>query len=176
MDKKHPYLKQFQDFYDGLNLDYFKKMSQAEKAILGYIATQAGTDCKIETYSTPTSEARYSCKLPLALGIGYQCSDQYLAFERKWFRNDTAVLKDLKECNIRPAGANYVTSFGEIILTKTPGRIKIYFSKNSFSMRSMISAEWTETFYFSVDDNQIHLLKRTQTKAKIEKSDLPDSL
>ena len=85
-------------------------------------------------------------------------------------------MKDLKECNIRPAGANYVTSFGEIILTKTPGRIKIYFSKNSFSMRSMISAEWTETFYFSVDDNQIHQLKRTQTKAKIEKSDLPDSL
>ncbi len=166
-------LQDFRGFYSGLNLSYFKKMTEAERAILGFIATYAGTDCDLEYDAKPV---RYSCKLPLALGIGYQCSDEYLAFERKWFRNDTAVLNELKECNIRPSGANYVTSFGKIILTKTPGKIKIYFTKDSFSMHRMASADWAETFYFTVDADQVHLVKRTHTEAKVEKLDVPDSI
>ena len=169
-------LQSFQGFYSGLHLSYFKKMPEAEKAILGLIATYAGTDCDLENNATDTEHARYSCKLTLALGIGYQCSDEYLAYERKWFRNDSAVLNELKDCSIRPSGANYVTSFGKIILTKSPGTIKIYFTKNTFSIRTMISSEWTETFYFKVDADEVHLIKRTHTKPKVEKLKDSDSL
>lgn len=169
-------LQSFQGFNFGLNLSYFKKIPEAEKAILGLIATYAGTDCDPQYSSTDPEQVRYSCKLTLAMGIGYQCSDEYLAFERKWFRNDTTVLNELKECNIRPSGANFVTNFGRIILTRSPGRVKIYFQKNTFSMRKMIGSEWTETLYFKVDTDQVHLIKRTHTKTITEKYDEPDSL
>ena len=110
------------------------------------------------------------------MGIGYQCSDEYLAFERKWFRNDTAVLNELKECHVRPSGANYVTSFGEIILTKSANSVIIYFEKNTFNLREMRSTDWTETYYFSVNKDQVHLLKHTYTKAHVEITKDTDSL
>ncbi len=174
--KKDKALQNYPGFNFGLNLSYFKKMPEAEKAILGLIATYAGTECGLEYNTINTEHPRYSCKLTLAMGIGYQCSDEYLAFERKWFRNDTTVLNELKECNIRPSGANFVTNFGRIILTRSPGRVKIYFQKNTFSMRRMTGSEWTETLYFKVDTDQVHLVKRTHTKTITEKYDEPDSL
>ena len=44
-NRKDKSLQDFQGFYFGLNLSYFKKMTEAERAVLGYIATFAGTEC-----------------------------------------------------------------------------------------------------------------------------------
>lgn len=175
-NNKNKNLQEFNGSSFGLNLNYFKKIPESEKAILGFIATYAGTECDLEYETISKPFTQYNCRLTLALGIGYQCSEEYLAFERKWFRNDTIVLKQFDDCPISPTGASNVSAFGEIKLTRSPGRIKIYFQKHTFSIRNMRSAEWTETFYFKVDADQIHLIKRTHTTVKVDEDPYSDTL
>lgn len=158
-------LKEFEGSWFGLNLSYLRNINEAEKAVLGLITTYAGTECEEWDAAANRSTGNFNCKLTKTLGLGYQCSETHLGFVRKWFRNDTAVLKELKECAAYPNGASTRISFGKIILTKSPGFIKIFFVGEGASIRSEKTWEWTETFLFKVETDQVKLIKRTINKA-----------
>ena len=157
-------LKEFEGSWFGLNLAYLKNINEPEKAILGLISTYAGTECEPSSTQTNEYTGLFNCKLTKALGLGDQCSETYLNLLHKWFRNDTVIMKELKNCGAFPSGASNRISFGKITLTRYSHSIKIYFLKEGASSRTSKTWESSETLLFKVDKDQIRLVRRSISK------------
>lgn len=102
-----------------------------------------------------------------ALNLGYQCSDKHLGFLRKWFKNDKKVLAEFDyNCPTTPFTASSQNTFDEIKLTVKGNDISVWFSISGVNMPMGESWSYTETNYFQLDNDNIRLIKKEQSKVK----------
>jgi len=142
-----------------INNEYCKKISNAEKAALGYVATFIGSECQWDGQAND-DRSNLACKILTALKLGYQCSDDHLGFLRQWFKNDKPTFKELQNCPTTPFTASVQTTFDEISLTTKRNQIIIKFKALGVNMREDKSWNWTETNVFDVYADNIKLVKK----------------
>lgn len=145
-----------------VNEKYCSTISDAEKAALGYVATFIGNDCWWDGECNE-NRSNLKCKILTALNLGYQCSEQHLGFLRKWFKADTAALKELKDCPTTPYTATIQDTFDEIKITTKGNRISVFFVANGVNLREQKSWKWSETDFFEVSADHIKVLKRERS-------------
>jgi hypothetical protein len=106
-----------------LNKEFISVISEPEKAVLAYVATFIGNECEWDGKAN-SDRSNLKCKILWELGLGYQCSYDHSDFLRFWFRNDTDIIKELKNCPTTPDGATIQDTFEEIDLTVNEHNIK----------------------------------------------------
>ena len=84
-----------------INEDFCNKISDPERAALGFVATFIGNECWWEGEAKEDG-SNLKCKILTSLNLGYQCSDKHLGFLRKWFENDKKSLEELTDCPTCP--------------------------------------------------------------------------
>ena len=144
---------------------FCKTISDPEKAALGYIATFIGNECWWEGDYTDKRD-NLKCEILTALDLGYQCSDKHLGFLRQWFKNDTISLKELEGCPTTPNTSTIQDTFDEIILTTKGNEISVFFKANGVNMREGVTWSWSETDYFHVDNDNVKLIKKVESKVE----------
>lgn len=149
-----------------INQDFCKTITDAEKAALGYVATFIGNECEWD--GKPTKDrSNLKCEILTALNLGYQCSEQHLGFLKKWFKNDTTVLEEIKICPTTPNTSTIQDTFDEIVVTTKGNDILISFKANGIHLREQKEWEWSETAYFKVQNEYIQLIKKDRSKVKV---------
>ena len=151
-----------------INEAFAKKISAPEKAALAYVATFIGNECSWDGAYTE-DRSNLKCDILTALNLGYQCSDSHLGFLRKWFSQDSAVLKDLEACPTTPNSATIQDTFDEIVLTTKGNEIAVFFKATGINLREEKSWSWSETDYFVVEHDMIKLIKKDKSKATMGK-------
>lgn len=149
-----------------MNQDFCKKITDSEKAALGYVATFMGNECKWD--GSPTKDrTNLKCEILTALNLGYQCSEQHLGFLQQWFKNDTTVLKELEACLTTPNTSTIQDTFDEIVLTTKGNEISVFFKANGINLREEREWSWSETNYFKVQNERIQLVRKEKSKVKV---------
>ena len=137
---------------------YVDRISDPEKAALGYVATFIGNECAWDGKAT-ASRSNLKCKILTALNLGYQCSDTHLGFLRKWFRDDSTVLKKLESCPTIPDGATSQETFDRIDVTVADGKIAIAYEVTGINTREGKQWTWKATDLFIYQNNGLKLVK-----------------
>jgi len=150
-----------------LNENYIKTITEPEKAALAYVATFIGNECEWDGQVTE-SRSNLRCRIPDALGLGYQCSNPHLDLLRFWFRGNKDILKELENCPTIPDGATIQNTFDEINLEVKGNQIIISFKVNGINMRESISYHWTEKHIYEFKGNELVLLKKDTSPVKKE--------
>lgn len=163
------YDEALKDTFNSIFIDeaFCKTITDPERAALGYVATFIGNECNWDgDYKDDRSNLK--CKILTALNLGYQCSDKHLGFLRQMFKNDTKVLEELKSdnCPTTPDGATIQDTFDEITLTVKGNKILVFFKANGVNTREGDSWSWTETDHFQLDNDNIKLIKKDESKVK----------
>ncbi|MCH7413297.1 hypothetical protein MM213_07375 [Belliella sp. R4-6] len=154
-----------------INEELCKTLTEPEIAVLGYVGTYIGSECKWDgEYKDDRSNLK--CKILTALNLGYQCSDRHLGFLRKWFKNDKKVLEEFDyNCPTTPYTASSQNTFDEITLIVKGNNISVWFSASGINMPMGESWNWTETDHFKLDNDYIRLIKKDKSKVKREHFD-----
>jgi hypothetical protein len=162
------YLKDLNGEFNVITLDeeYIKTISEPEKAALAYVATFVGNEC-VWDGNANESRSNLKCKIPWALGLGYQCSPRHLDFLRFWFRSNKDILKQLESCPTTPDGATVQDTFDKIDLEIEGNMITIFFKANGFNLREGKSWSWTEKHYFEFKNNEL-ILGKKDVSAKVQ--------
>ena len=150
-----------------INEDYCKRITDSERAALGFVATFIGNECWWDG-EAKDDRSNLKCKILTALNLGYQCSDQHLGFLRKWFRNDKESLEKLEDCSTTPYTSTIQDTFEEIYLTVKENIISVSFIANGINLRDQRKWSWSETDYFQFDADNIKLIKIDKSKVKQE--------
>lgn len=145
-----------------LNQKYINTISEPEKAALAYVGFFIGNECEWDGKANE-NRSNLKCKIPWALGLGYQCSNEQLDFLRFWFRNNKTILNELENCPTTPDGATIQDTFDEINIEVKNNRITVFFKANGMNMREQKSWNWTETHVFDFKVNQLILVKKEKT-------------
>jgi hypothetical protein len=154
-----------------INEELCKTLTEPEIAVLGYIGTYIGSECQWDGECND-DRSNLKCKVLTALNLGYQCSDKHLGFLRKWFKNDKKVLAEFDyNCPTTPFTASSQNTFDEIKLTVKGNDISVWFSVSGVNMPMGESWSYTETNYFQLDNDNIRLIKKEQSKVKREHFD-----
>lgn len=153
-----------------INKELCKILTEPERAALGYVATFIGSECDWDG-EAKDNFSNLKCKTLSALDLGYQCSDKHLGFLRKWFKNDRKSLKELENCPTVPYTASSQNTFDYINLKVKDNKISVEFGVNGVNMRMGESWSYTETDHFQLDNDNIKLIKKDESKVKREKFD-----
>ena len=145
--------------YIKLNEEYIKQISEPEKAVLAYVATNIGNECEWDGKANE-NRSNLKCKILWSLDLGYQCSYTHLDFLRFWFRNNKGILKELENCPTTPDGATVQDTFDEINLEIEGNIITVFFKANGINMREEKTWSWTEKHIFEFKKNELILLKK----------------
>jgi hypothetical protein len=128
-----------------LNEDFFKTITEAEKAVLAYVATFADSgNCD---YSADCSEA-VSCKLVKFLDLGCQCSNTHFAFLHKWFDKKAKVFEDGR-CYQRPMMASRRLLFSAINLNVKDSILTVLYQGSGMNTNEKWNFSGVEVFQFS---------------------------
>ncbi len=150
-----------------INEDYCKRITDSERAALGFVATFIGNECWWDG-EAKDDRSNLKCKILTALNLGYQCSEQHLGFLRKWFRNDKESLEKLEDCSTTPYTSTIQDTFEEIYLTVKENIISVSFIANGINLREQRKWSWSETDYFQFENEQIRLIKIDKSEVKVE--------
>jgi len=142
-----------------LNKVYFENITAPEKAAIAYIASFIGNECEWDG-KVNNDRSNLKCMIPTALNLGYQCSDEYLFFLRKWFAKDTKSLKKLLVCITMPNTATIQTTFDEIsIVTNANDQtILLIYNVKGFNTRDGNVWSYTQTDKFQYNPGTISLI------------------
>ena len=171
--REDKYDEEFKDTFNTIVIDedLCKKLSEPERAALGFVVTFIGSECNWDGEANDDL-GNLKCKTLSSLALGYQCSEQHLGFLRQWFRNDNKSLKELEDCPTVPYTASSQSSFDYINLNVKDNKISIKFGANGVNMRMGESWNYTETDYFQVANDNIKLIKKEQSKIEREHFDI----
>lgn len=154
-----------------INEELCKALTEPEIAVLGYVGTYIGSECQWDGECND-DRSNLKCKVLTALNLGYQCSDKHLGFLRKWFKNDKKVLAEFDyNCPTKPYTASSQNAFDEIKLTVKGNDISVWFSVIGVNMPMGESWSYTETNYFQLNNDNVRLIKKEQSKVKREHFD-----
>jgi hypothetical protein len=151
-----------------LNEEYIEKMTDAEKAAIGYVATFIGNECDWDG-ATKEDRSNLKCKILSALNLGYQCSDQHLGFLRRWFINDKEAISSLENCGTMPYTSTIQNTFEEITLEKDGDTIRILCKITGFNWRESEGWSSTNIYYFRFNNENIWLIKQDVIDRKEKK-------
>ena len=153
-----------------LNLDYLERITDQERAAIGYVSTFVGYDCWWEGDLVNDERSNLDCKIISALGLGYQCSESHLGYLRKWFSNDSEVLSELhnSNCPIIPYTASEQNYFSTIKVSTKEDSISVYYEATGLHMRAHKTWDWSETVYFIATNNSLKLIKKDRVVGKHE--------
>jgi hypothetical protein len=152
-----------------INSVYCKKITDPERAILGYIATFIGSDCNWDgEYKSDRSNLK--CKILNALDLGYQCSQTHLGFLKKWFRIDEKVLKRLEDCSTIPSTSTVQNTFDKIQITHKNKDFIVIINASGINSSEDRSWFWTEEYHFVLNpNNQLKLISQKKLKTSSAK-------
>lgn len=142
-----------------LNEDYLSKLSDAEKAVLGYYATFHGNECWWDGDKPNDDRSNLKCKLISALNLGYQCSDTHLDFLRKWFRNEPKLLAELDYCATIPNTATTQDSFEEIHIERSTDYFTIRFNICAVNIRENVTRCYEENHTYRLFADAVEEVK-----------------
>jgi hypothetical protein len=167
--REQVYYTQLQDSVNTIMLDtnYFKTMSDAERAAIGYVATFIGSECSWEGEANEDM-SNLSCKLIQALSLGYQCSENHLGFLRKWLAGDQASLTRLSDCPLTPYTATQQSTFDNMSIEVIGNVIKITSDANEVNMNNNTVHYWQQTDTFMVEGEHLTLLKSERSKERTD--------
>ncbi len=142
-------------------------MSIQEKAALGYVATFIGNECMWDG-EADENRSNLRCKILTALNLGYQCSDKHLGFLKKWFSQDTAVLKKLERCGTMPFTASVQTTFDEVLIFTDQEKktITINYKTSGVNLRENATWSWTRKDEFKYTSENIKLVDSKKDKSE----------
>ncbi len=143
-----------------LNTNYQKKMTEPERAALGFIATFVGSECEWDGGNPNATRSNLNCMLLSYLNLGYQCSNTHLDFLRQWFSKDSIALDKLKICPTIPNTATIQSTFDEILMeTNTEAQtIVLRYTFNAINVRENAVTSIVKTDTFSYDSGGIVLV------------------
>ena len=142
-----------------INESFCSSISNQEKAALGYISYDIGSECWWDKKRNKEG-TNLKCKIVTALDLGYQCSDKQLIFLRKWFSKDIVALKKLESCRTMPYTATIQTTFDEIRISNDKKKqiITISYMVHGVNMRLSESWKWTKTDTFKYNSENLTLI------------------
>ncbi|MEO8514347.1 MAG: hypothetical protein ABI543_12350 [Ignavibacteria bacterium] len=139
-----------------LDENYFAKISDPEKAVLGYLASTIGNEC-----FTDGGKQNVKCKILSALNLGYQCSEGNKSFLKGWFRDDALILGQIENC--KPTLPTSVEkTFEEVKISTESNTIKVELKGLKLNIKENSSSRWSENLSFKLDGDKISLLERTK--------------
>ena len=142
-----------------LNDNYFKNISEPAKAAIGYVATFIGSECNWDGEANDNF-TNLSCKVIKALGLGYQCSDTHLNFLRHWFRDNSKVLNELKDCPVTPFTATQQNTFDNLSISLKNDTIRIHYEASGVNMREEKNWNWSEDVLFKISTEKLEIISR----------------
>lgn len=148
-----------------INEDFCKTITEPERAALGYVATFIGNECWWDGEAND-DRSNLKCKILTALNLGYQCSDKHLGFLRQWFKDDKKSLEQFENCPTTPYTSTIQDTFDDITLTVKGNEILVFFIASGVNTREGVSWSWTETDHFQLDNDNIKLVKKEESKVK----------
>jgi hypothetical protein len=159
--------------YVVINEDYCNVIPDVARAALGYVSYNICSECRWDGEYTD-DRGNLKCKIQAALNLGYQCSDKQRGFLRSWFRNDTAVIKELEFCGTEPWGATIGTGFNDIKLAIKSDTLTVLYKYYAYNSREgyLVNLEKEDIFIFGKD--YISLVKSNELKREEEKLSMPD--
>ena len=142
-----------------INEPFCSSISNQEKAALGYISYDIGSECWWDEKRNEEG-TNLKCKIVTALDFGYQCSDKQLFFLRNWFSKDIVALKKLESCKTIPYTATVQTSFDEIRLfnDKEKQTITVNYKVHGVNIRLSENWSWTKTDIFKYNSESLTLI------------------
>ncbi len=148
-----------------INESFCKSITNQEKVALGYVASFIGNDCFWDGKANE-DRSNLKCKILTALNLGYQCSDTHYGFLKRWFSQDSSVLKKLEVCHTMPETATVQTTFNEIIIftDKAHKKIEVRYKIQGINMRESKTWNYTKTDYFKYDSNNVWLTKSQKSE------------
>lgn len=128
-----------------VNSDFISASPEHIRAILAFLSTRAGTACqqteptvvtvdlndpellnmKLADMFTP---AKLTCELSAGIGFDDQCSDEHIAFVKKWFRRDAAVFQEVEKCARVPATAALQRVFSAIEMKEDGNAVEVRYA------------------------------------------------
>jgi len=142
-----------------IDSEIIKKLPPSEKAVLAYISSIVGNECKqvgtFEENFVGTEEYHLRCSLTSALGLGYQCEETHLEFLRNWFREDSLTLEEIEYCYMIPWTATIQTRINQLKLAKQEDKIYVFLYADGINVREDLTWEWKQTLIFQVEANSL---------------------
>ncbi|CAM3124392.1 hypothetical protein [Flavobacterium frigoris] len=146
-----------------INQEYCKKISEPEKAALGFVSSFIGSECDWDGEPNKKYD-NLSCKINTTLNLGYQCSETHLSFLRKWFKNDKKSLKRLTDCSAIPYTASSQETFDYINILTKGDTIIITFRASGVNMRNEESWSYKEEDTFVLKKDNLFFVKSKESE------------
>lgn len=135
---------------------YFKTISNAERAALGYLTISAGSWSK---FNINRNEEHI---LETALDLDYQCSTKYKYYMQKWFKNDSKSLEKIDFCHTRSYMASAQQNYNQIILRISGNKIYTY-GKIEGINRDICGWSYTIKTTFLITNNSIKVINEKES-------------
>lgn len=146
-----------------LNLEFISKMNDEERAVLALLSTYAGGECMND------EDNNFKCSLTSALNLGNQCSEEHLAFVKKWFLKDYDVYTSLSDCYSVPYTATNQFKFSEIYFSRSYNRIIVNYKIQGVRFEEEYFYNYKIKETFELKDGFLYLIDKVVFD-KIEKS------
>ena len=143
-----------------LNYDYIDMMTNQEKAAIAYVSKNIGNECWWANDKAADDRSNLDCKIPTALGLGYQCSESHLGFLRKWFSDDNEVLSHIQDCGTQPETSTIGSYFNKIIIKTKADSISVYCEIIAYHTREHWTRKLEETTSFIASNDNLELIDR----------------
>ena len=153
------YDEEHKDSFSAITIDTNLSVSLPEpiKAAITYVAYHIGSEC-IWDGQANKDRSNLKCKVPTALGLGYQCSEKQQHLLKKWVINDTVTGQNLRGCSTIPWGASHETTFDSIAVQVHQDSIIIFSVIYGTNMPSGILFDYKQTDLFLFQHDRIKLL------------------
>lgn len=154
----HPEIK------EGLQIDsaYLATAPEDIKAIIAYYSARAGTDCWWENDRPNTDYTNLTCRLTSALGLGYQGSEVHMSLIKKWFKNESELLKEVVHCYIVPFTATVQSSIDNITICIDKNLVTVEYTIWGMNTREESSWEEKGVDVFEIKGDFIKVVSRTK--------------
>ncbi len=136
--------------------NYFTKVTEPEKAVLGYLASTIGNECYADG-----SKQNVKCKILTALNLGYQCSESNKSFLKNWFRDDATIVNQIENC-LPTLPSTIEKTFEEVKISTTENTINVELKGLKLNIKENTSSNWSESISFKVDGDKVSLVERTK--------------
>ena len=144
-----------------------RKLTDPERAAVGYLAAQINADCSwhLQPEFAPdgaVSQGELECELTRALGLGYQCGDAHRDFLRKWLGDDIP-----SRCRKVPRTAFVQSTLDDVRVDVQKDRVIVTYSALKTEGPGGKTWSWSEVLEFSlVGPTRLKVEKETITKGK----------
>jgi len=141
-----------------INENYFRGISDPEKAVIGYLASTIGNEC----YAESGGKQNVKCKILSALNLGYQCSESNKSFLKSWFKDEPAIIAQIDNCKPTLPTGSIEKTFDELKLTTKDDLIKANLKGLSLNIDDHSAKRWSASYTFRVAEDKLVLVEKSK--------------